>query len=807
MRINFRLKNGLSILLAFCMVLSCATTTAFAVTVPEGLCEHHGEHTADCGYVERVAGQDCNHIHDDECGYVEAVQEVLCDCTDTDENGALVHSEGCGYVAPVTGADCAHTHDENCGYAEAQDGSPCTFVCEICNAVADETEETVSCSCETDDPMLHATNCPLYEPPENPECFCAEKCTEDTVNVWCDVCGTLGVSACTGEDTGTTYDGPILVADYTGLKTAIEQINNTDTGEFTISLTANITFDANETAQALILNAPVTVNLLGNGYTITGTGKKAMFYIQNGTTLVLGAADGTDSLTLDANAQGSGIHVTNGRLKMYAGVTIQNTKASGEGGVYVYGAQAAFDMYGGTITNCHVTSTGGSGGGGISARDESTLTITGGTISNCSAGKSGGGIWIDSSATAQISGAVITNNYAGIIKDAPTGLYDGMSYWGGGICIGEGTVTIDNCQITNNKVYGWRGGGIFAGNEDTNVSITNCTISGNTSWLYGGGISVFPLAYRKPETIASVTTVSNCTITQNSTNGYDGGGYGGGVSVEGGNIVLASTKVYANQAVGWGDDLIVEPGWPTNYSAALCAVPAGLTLTEDGKTAAITGWYDDGSNVYTGTSEEPVIPLRWGDPYNDGFYCVPIEVTAPVTTTIALKAAYDMNTELVAKYTVTYKADGEVVGTVEVEHGKDATAPEIPAKDGYTAAWDKDGKNITADTEINAVYTINKYTVTYKADGEVVGTVEVEHGADATAPEIPAKDGYTAAWDKDGKAITADTEINAVYTKIPQTDIPQTGDNSMTHIWIILLAVSALGIVATLSLKKRYAIE
>ena len=47
--------------------------------------------------------------------------------------------------------------------------------------------------------------------------------------------------------------------------------------------------------------------------------------------------------------------------------------------------------------------------------------------------------------------------------------------------------------------------------------------------------------------------------------------------------------------------------------------------------------------------------------------------------------------------------------------------------------WDTDGKNITADTEINAVYTINKYTVTYKADSNVVGTVEVEHGKDATA--------------------------------------------------------------------------
>ncbi len=121
-------------------------------------------------------------------------------------------------------------------------------------------------------------------------------------------------------------------------------------------------------------------------------------------------------------------------------------------------------------------------------------------------------------------------------------------------------------------------------------------------------------------------------------------------------------------------------------------------------------------------------------------------------------------------YTVTYKVDGVTVNTQTIGHGKDAIAPAIPEKEGYTQTaptWDKDGKNITADTEINAVYTINKYTVTYKAGGEVVGTVEVEHGKDAIAPAIPEKEGYTQiapTWDKDGKNIIADTEINAVYT-------------------------------------------
>lgn len=67
------------------------------------------------------------------------------------------------------------------------------------------TAESV-CICETDDLSIHATNCPAYVAPENPECFCVEKCTGDSFNVWCDVCGIQGAEACTGEDMVAVYD-------------------------------------------------------------------------------------------------------------------------------------------------------------------------------------------------------------------------------------------------------------------------------------------------------------------------------------------------------------------------------------------------------------------------------------------------------------------------------------------------------------------------------------------------------------------------------------------------------------------------
>ncbi len=41
---------------------------------------------------------------------------------------------------------------------------------------------------------------------ENITCYCVEKCTEDTLNVWCDVCGVQGEDACRGgADEAVTY--------------------------------------------------------------------------------------------------------------------------------------------------------------------------------------------------------------------------------------------------------------------------------------------------------------------------------------------------------------------------------------------------------------------------------------------------------------------------------------------------------------------------------------------------------------------------------------------------------------------------
>ena len=120
------------------------------------------------------------------------------------------------------------------------------------------------------------------------------------------------------------------------------------------------------------------------------------------------------------------------------------------------------------------------------------------------------------------------------------------------------------------------------------------------------------------------------------------------------------------------------------------------------------------------------------------------------------------------KYTVTFKADGKQVGealTYTVEN-KQITEPAVPEKIGYSGAWGKyelDCKNI----EVNAVYTVIPYTVTFKADGEQVGevlTYTVEN-KQITEPAVPEKDGFIGEWEE-YELNCENIVVNAVYTAV-----------------------------------------
>ncbi len=94
-----------SLLLAGLMALSSLGTAAFAeggvlqnggiAIGASGLCEHHTEHTADCGYTEGIPEQPCNHEHTDDC--YAAVEQ--CVHTAHDETVVLLsHKKADSYI-------------------------------------------------------------------------------------------------------------------------------------------------------------------------------------------------------------------------------------------------------------------------------------------------------------------------------------------------------------------------------------------------------------------------------------------------------------------------------------------------------------------------------------------------------------------------------------------------------------------------------------------------------------------------------------------------------------------------------------
>ncbi len=108
------------------------------------------------------------------------------------------------------------------------------------------------------------------------------------------------------------------------------------------------------------------------------------------------------------------------------------------------------------------------------------------------------------------------------------------------------------------------------------------------------------------------------------------------------------------------------------------------------------------------------------------------------------------------EYTITFKADGNVIETKKVKEGASVTFPTVPEKEGYTGVWNPSSiPSATADVVVVAVYTekeppVTGEKVTLSFDtmgGDEMAAVQVEKGKKATKPNDPTKEGWTfAGW-------------------------------------------------------------
>ncbi len=138
-------KRIFAAFVCLCMLMALVPSMAYAndTVYTGGLCEHHTRHNGACGYAEGTAEIPCSYEHNESCG---------------------------GLTDPTA---CNHTHDEACGYVPATEGTPCTFVCEVCNPQDNGNPEA-----------------PSDAQPE--ECTCENPCTDEEINGDCPVCSAEG---------------------------------------------------------------------------------------------------------------------------------------------------------------------------------------------------------------------------------------------------------------------------------------------------------------------------------------------------------------------------------------------------------------------------------------------------------------------------------------------------------------------------------------------------------------------------------------------------------------------------------------
>ena len=184
-----------------------------------------------------------------------------------------------------------------------------------------------------------------------------------------------------------------------------------------------------------------------------------------------------------------------------------------------------------------------------------------------------------------------------------------------------------------------------------------------------------------------------------------------------------------------------------------------VTFQADGATVK-TMTVEDGYTLKD--SDYPAVPTKTG--YTGEW----VKYTSAIHSNVTVQAKY---TAVVAKYTVTFKADNTVVKTMTVEDGytlKDSDYPAVPTKTGYTGEWVKYTSAIRSNVTVQAKYTAvsTDHTVTFKANGKTVKTMVVPDGyvlQDSDYPPIPPRVGYKGSWSKVTTAIRRDTVIYASY--------------------------------------------
>ena len=762
-------KRLTAALLCFCLLFTLLPATAFAegasdsgtplvpstlvqsTQAQSALCEHHPSHDEACGYTEGTEGSPCTHEHDEDCYTLvtECVHEHTTECypaesvsenTATPSEAEEAEPTACTHVCSeesgcITMAlDCKHEHDEACGYVPATEGTPCTFVCEVCN---------------TQDKDSGTTAPPSDAQPE--ECTCETLCTGDNINGNCPVCGAEGadLNECeglesqpatlsnalpvtalaatpngqviyVGDETVTnggywTTDSDGSVTPYTEEGTPTDNYIHYDAADNTLTLhNATIRERVPSDTSTYVMGAGIGVFNQNDAskLTIKLEGSNAIENVSTGIcVLAFSYSTGDASLTIT----GSGSLDTSGRNN--PAIRVQSN-----------GGNATL-----SIENAKVTATASSSGYGVlvqSKNDSSvSLTVDGGSLTATGSGNDGAGIQL---------------------------------LFGSGDS-GSGTPTV---TVSNNAIMRASGNadGIATNSTAATPSGTGIVFDGGTGTVYGSVTLQEDLEIGEGESL-NIPDGSSLTIPDDKTLTVNGGELTGNVPQSG--VTYKVTEVTLSQSnltlgVGESETLTatITPDNATNKNVTWSSSAESVATVEDGKVTAvgageatITVTTEDGS--FTDTCEVTVTAKTYGisvspstldfDSVTEGYQAAPAAQTVTITNTG--NQTVTVNLPASTNYTVTAET-GFTGGTATLSPNGTATFTVQPKTGLAAGSYDETltisgDNNTSANIALSFEVDVKLYSVTVNGSyAQTTGTGSYAEGA-TVAIDAGTRSGYT----------------------------------------------------------------
>lgn len=266
-----------------------------------------------------------------------------------------------------------------------------------------------------------------------------------------------------------------------------------------------------------------------------------------------------------------------------------NGSAADTGGGALFGQNGA----GGTINVTNSTFDGNQAAGGVSSGgaifvgEGSTLSVSGGSMTNNTANRAGGAIEVRDVASVSLDGVTIDGNTANTTATGGGGN-------GGALHVtGAGNVGISNSQITGN-IAAAEGGGLW--NNAGTMTIDGSTISGNaangTAADNGGG-GVFNNAGGGS---GGTVIITDSTVSNNTAN--NGSGSGGGIlNAEGGVLNVTNSVIANNEANRAGGGIETRGGAGNQVTLTDVALVGNVVNNNPGNGGGLHGGADANVDV------------------------------------------------------------------------------------------------------------------------------------------------------------------------------------------------------------------